>query len=114
MIDKVVEASYERRRRWREHFEEIDRLRENYESDDTDYRWRVYPVIPEDLRSITCGARSKRTGHPCKNVSLYRNGRCKFHGGLSTGPKSKAGKRKAAKNGKKGGRPKVKSDFMEY
>lgn len=38
-----------------------------------------------------CGAKSKRTGNPCK---LYpcRNGRCHLHGGKSTGAKTKAGK----------------------
>jgi len=95
MIDKVVYLSHDRR------------LHEKLEADDTDHKWRVYPALPEDPMGLTCGAKSKRTGQPCKNVSLYSNGRCKFHGGLSTGPKSEAGKRKAAANGKKGGRPKV-------
>lgn len=98
MIDKMVDVSYDRR------------LHEKLEADDTDHMWRVYLTFPEDHYTLTCGANSKQTGQPCKNVSLYRNGRCKFHGGLSTGPKSKAGKRKAAANGKKGGRPKFKPD----
>ncbi len=113
MIDKVVDVSHDRRRRWHEHRKEFDRLCEKYVAADTDYRWRVYPAFPEDLRDFTCGAKSKRSGQPCKNKSIYRNGRCKFHGGLSTGPRTEAGKRKAAKNGKKGGRPKIKPDPME-
>ena len=41
-----------------------------------------------------CGART-RTGSPCKRTGL-RNGRCPNHGGLSSGPKTKAGKRRIA------------------
>jgi len=54
--------------------------------------------FPEELRGLACGART-RAGHPCRLTSIYQSGRCKFHGGLSTGPTSAAGKRKAAKNG---------------
>jgi len=32
-----------------------------------------------------CGARSKRTGKPCQGAAMP-NGRCKLHGGKSTGP----------------------------
>jgi hypothetical protein len=56
------------------------------------------PKFPEELRGLTCGART-RAGTPCKLKSLYTSGRCKFHGGLSTGPTSVEGKRKAALNG---------------
>ncbi len=31
-----------------------------------------------------CGAHSRRTGEPCKGLAMA-NGRCKMHGGLSTG-----------------------------
>ncbi len=48
-----------------------------------------------DLR---CGARGKRTGLPCPHTSLYANGRCRWHGGLSTGPKTAEGKARAALN----------------
>lgn len=51
-----------------------------------------------------CGART-RAGTHCKLKSVYWNGRCKFHGGLSTGPKTDAGKEQARINGSKGGRP---------
>ena len=113
MVDAESDLGKDRRRRWREHFEEFYRLCEKYEAADTDYHCCDYPAFPEDLIGLTCGAKTKRSGQPCKNLSIYLNGRCKFHGGLSTGPKTKAGKRKAAKNGKKGGRPKVKPDSME-
>jgi hypothetical protein len=52
-----------------------------------------------------CGAKT-RTGTPCKQKTVYWNGRCKFHGGLSTGPTTAAGKEQARINGRRGGRPK--------
>lgn len=49
-----------------------------------------------DLR---CGART-RSGHPCKRTDLYRSGRCRMHGGMSTGPRTEAGKVRSSINGK--------------
>ena len=37
-----------------------------------------------------CGARSKRTGKPCRGAAMP-NGRCKVHGGMSTGPRTPEG-----------------------
>ena len=37
-----------------------------------------------------CGARSKRTGKPCRGAAM-QNGRCKLHGGKSTGPRTPEG-----------------------
>src|SRR5438874_9190803 len=37
-----------------------------------------------------CGARSKRTGKPCLGAAMP-NGRCKLHGGKSTGPRTPEG-----------------------
>ena len=42
-----------------------------------------------------CGAQT-RTGQPCKMRALA-NGRCKFHGGFSTGPKTETGRAAIAK-----------------
>jgi hypothetical protein len=42
-----------------------------------------------------CGARRKRDGQPCEVMAL-ENGRCKFHGGYSTGPKTVEGRRALA------------------
>ncbi len=39
----------------------------------------------------TCGAKT-RTGKPCIMKPLL-NGRCRFHGGMSTGAKTKAGRK---------------------
>lgn len=45
-----------------------------------------------------CGAKT-RAGTPCKRRDLYNSGRCKLHGGLSTGPRTKEGKNRSALNG---------------
>ncbi len=44
------------------------------------------PPFPEELRGLTCGAKT-RAGTPCKRRDLYASGRCKLHGGMSTGPR---------------------------
>ncbi len=44
-----------------------------------------------------CGAKT-RAGTPCKQPGLLRGGRCRLHGGLSTGPKTLEGKRRSALN----------------
>lgn len=56
------------------------------------------PPYPQELIGMECGAKTRR-GHPCRISDLYANGRCKFHGGLSTGPKTKRGKARSARNG---------------
>lgn len=48
------------------------------------------------LRGERCEARTRRgTACQCKAMA---NGRCKFHGGLSTGPKTEDGRKRAAAN----------------
>jgi hypothetical protein len=42
-----------------------------------------------------CGARSKRTGKPCQGAAMP-NGRCKLHGGKSTGPRTPEGLERSA------------------
>jgi hypothetical protein len=42
-----------------------------------------------------CGAFARSTGHPCKAKALA-NGRCKNHGGMSTGPKTPEGRQAIA------------------
>ncbi len=39
-----------------------------------------------------CGAHARSTGQPCRAHALA-NGRCKNHGGLSTGPRTPEGRR---------------------
>jgi hypothetical protein len=52
-----------------------------------------------------CGAKT-RAGTPCKRRDIYQSGRCRLHGGLSTGPKTEAGREQSRINGRRGGRPK--------
>lgn len=63
-----------------------------------------FPPFPDELRSLTCGART-RAGTPCKQTGLHTNGRCKLHGGLSTGPTTAAGRDRAQRNLKRGPNP---------
>ena len=44
---------------------------------------------------IKCGAYARTTGNPCQAKALT-NGRCKNHGGMSTGPRTAEGKRAIA------------------
>lgn len=64
--------------------------------------WEVYAHLSRvdwsQFTELTCGART-RAGTPCKQRGLYSNGRCKLHGGLSTGPRTEAGKASSARNG---------------
>ena len=58
-----------------------------------------HPSMPQEIAGLTCGAKT-RAGTPCKMTSIYDNGRCKLHGGLSTGPKTPEGKAATARNGR--------------
>lgn len=59
-------------------------------------RWKAYckamqqgerVSYPREFDELRCGAKT-RAGTPCKRRDLYASGRCRLHGGLSTGPKS--------------------------
>lgn len=58
----------------------------------------TYPPFPEECRGMMCGAKT-RAGTPCKLTSIFANGRCKLHGGMSTGPRTDAGRKRSALNG---------------
>lgn len=54
----------------------------------------------------TCGAKTRK-GTPCQAPPVWnklfdrpRNGRCKLHGGLSTGPRTQAGKKAIIRSNK--------------
>lgn len=97
------------RKLWRGHFAECARLAAAYNdasaahirsgggSETSSPRPPCYPPFPAELRGLTCGAEN-RGGEPCKRTDLMTNGRCRFHGGMSTGPKSDEGRRTAAAN----------------
>ncbi len=95
----------EKRRRLRRHYAECASITAEWEKRGYCYPAPRYPILPDDLKRLACGATTK-AGTPCKMTSVYTCGRCKLHGGMSTGPKSEAGRRQSAENGKKGGRPK--------
>jgi hypothetical protein len=89
----------DQRKLWRRYFEVSELLFKKWEK-----RGFIGPVntppFPEELRGMACGAKT-RAGTPCKQKGLYLNGRCKFHGGLSTGPRTQMGKRRSSLNWKK-------------
>ena len=59
-------------------------------------RRKNFQVAGKIILGITrCGAYARTTGNPCLGRSL-KNGRCKLHGGLSTGPKTLEGKKRIA------------------
>jgi len=62
---------------------------------------RYVPSYPDYLRGLTCGA-IKKDGKPCRMTTLGASGRCKFHGGASTGPRTTEGRAKALENLKLG------------
>ena len=43
------------------------------------------------LTNLFCGAKT-RSGKPCEKFLLASKKRCRLHGGLSTGPKTEAGR----------------------
>lgn len=57
-----------------------------------------YPEFPPDLVGMVCGAWGRQRQHPCQSKEIGRNGRCKFHGGASTGPKTPEGKARSVAN----------------
>ena len=91
------------RKRWRKYWDESERIlkaqKEEF-NNGGDWTAVTLPPFPEELRDLSCGARTRK-GTPCKLTSLFRSGRCKFHGGMSTGPKTKEGKRYSAMNGRR-------------
>ena len=56
------------------------------------------PLPPKERPQ--CGARA-RSGAACKNKVIPGKRRCKYHGGLSTGPKTEAGRARIAAAQKK-------------
>lgn len=52
-------------------------------------RWRV--LLDRANAGPRCGATCKRTGQPCRGAAMP-NGRCRMHGGTSTGARTPEGK----------------------
>ena len=64
--------------------------------------WPRWPDLAQ-FEGLRCGARAKSSGKPCRLTEIYSNGRCKFHGGCSTGPKTAEGKAASSRNACKRG-----------
>lgn len=54
--------------------------------------------------TLQCTAQSKRSGKQCGNYSVKGKKVCKFHGGLSTGPKTEEGRQRIREARTKHGR----------
>ena len=50
------------------------------------------PLSGGKLIDLQCSAKSKRSSNQCGKPALKGKAVCQFHGGLSTGPKTEAGK----------------------
>lgn len=62
-----------------------------------DWLLHRHPRLWAKLHQRRCGAHCKSTGMPCQAKAMV-NGRCRYHGGLSTGPKTEEGRRRALAN----------------
>lgn len=87
----MTDPGADRRRRWRAHHAEHERIACEWAERGYQHPPPEYPPMPRDLIGLACGART-RAGTPCKLTAIYMNGRCKLHGGLSTGPTSDEGR----------------------
>lgn len=56
------------------------------------------PPVVARAPTKRCGAKT-RQGQSCAQPGLHANGRCRYHGGLSTGPVTAKGRAKSAMNG---------------
>lgn len=57
---------------------------------------RGVPLDYDGTNSRLCNAKT-RSGRPCRALALP-SGRCRWHGGMSTGPRTPEGKRQSAQN----------------
>jgi hypothetical protein len=62
----------------------------------------AWPEFPLGCRDMVCGGKGRRSGRPCQCKEIYANGRCKWHGGASTGPKTAEGKARSQGNLRRG------------
>lgn len=75
-MDDIDEAERRRLRKlWREHFAEHEKVAAEWRARDYQYPPPVFPPFPDELRGLTCGAKT-RAGTPCKRKDLYTSARC--------------------------------------
>ena len=103
--------SAELKRRLRAHYEACAAIMEAWRERDYSYPPPARPEFPKECRGLTCGAKTRK-GIPCRQKDIYLNGRCRLHGGLSTGPKTAAGKQRSAANLPKPHEKPTKLDFL--
>ncbi len=58
---------------------------------------RKHGRLPANAR-VKCGGRRRRDGQPCEAPSVPGKRRCRWHGGMSTGPNTPQGKARCALN----------------
>ena len=102
-------SSLEQRKRLKAYYQRTNALFAEWRERGYRYPPPRSEPMPGDLRSLQCGAMT-RAGTACKQKAIYSNGRCKWHGGCSTGPKTEAGKQRGALNGN---RPKLKRSHTD-
>jgi hypothetical protein len=91
-------STLEQRKRLKAYYKKSDAIFSEWEARGYQYPPPKTEPYPDDLRGLQCGAKTRK-GTPCKQTAIYANGRCKWHGGCSTGAKTKEGKKRSAMNG---------------
>lgn len=61
-------------------------------------RRKAYERALKTICRQSCGARRRRDGKPCNALNVPGRDRCKWHGGMSTGPKTPEGRARALAN----------------
>lgn len=57
----------------------------------------LFTTLGGRVRCAQCQAHSRRTGLQCRAPAIKGKRVCRFHGGLSTGPKTQEGRQRCAK-----------------
>lgn len=96
--DSAQDVERGRRARWRAFHQERAAVAATWRDAGYPHPAPSFPSFPADLVDLRCGAKT-RAGTPCQRKDLWDSGRCKLHGGKSTGPTSAEGKARAALNG---------------
>ena len=60
--------------------------------------WLAKSKAKQSNRRVICGAKRHRDGNPCQAKSEPGKSRCRWHGGMSTGPRTAEGRAKALAN----------------
>lgn len=100
-----MDADADRRRRWRLWVRASRRAEERREAAHSAMMASglvsepgdALPAFPDDLRGLTCGAKT-RAGGRCRRRDLADSGRCLLHGGRSTGAKTPEGQARSFAN----------------